>query len=74
MTIFRRYEEYQGYIINQTVIHLRNDEKNLKDRLESTRKAIQKEQDKCDHIYQFWCSGVYKDNYICLRCGETNEH
>ena len=71
---FDREDKYDGFIINQEVIKTRESIRSLQIRIDADRNRIQEIQDSCDHSYKFYCRGMYKDFYICIKCGDETEH
>lgn len=67
-------EIYEGFITSIEIIKLKEDNKEYYKRITFNNKRIKEIQKNCDHIYKLYAKGLFKDFYICTRCGYQEEH
>ena len=72
MAKYNRDEKYTGHS-NEEIVSLMQSLNDCEFEMRKIRGDIREIRDKCDHEFQFCCSGMYDDNYQCKHCGEETE-
>ena len=74
MAKFKRYEQYEGPITNPTIKKAEENIAYHKLLMDAEQAVIDKIRAECEHSYYFYCRGMYVDHYICIKCGDEEEH